>query len=261
MYILGSGFIGSSIKKEFEKSDLISLRNQPKNFKLNKHKIFIICCGISRLVKNDSSILQSEIKKIDWILNNIDKKEVRKVILFSTIDLYSKKKLKINEETNTEVSDYYSLTQLLYEKSMISKFQKKLLILRLTGVYGELDKNNSTISKMINQALYNNQIVLSNTFNIKRDYIYIDDLIQILKKILKKNCHGIVNIGSFKSKSILSYAKLVSKYTGSKILIKSNNKNKRVYNVTINGDRLNSIIGLYSHNHENNIKNLIGIKR
>lgn len=260
MYIIGSGFIGKSINERFKDSDLISIRKLPKKIKLNKYKTLVICCGISRLVKNDSSILYSEIKKIDWIISNFKKHNLNKVILLSTIDLYSKNKRLINEETPTEISDYYTLTQLLYEKSMTDFFKKKLMILRLTGVYGALDNKNSSISKMINQALFSDTIYLSN-HKIQRDYIYIDDFLNIFKKIINKKYYGILNIGSFESQSVLSYAKMVSKITGKKIIKEPIRKNLRTYNVQIDSEKLNSLIGFYNHNHENNIKELIRIRK
>ena len=109
-------------------------------------------------------------------------------------------------------------------------------------MYGELDNGNSAISQMIYDSLNNKKIILNNNRNILRDYIYISDLTDILRQLLKKQFIGILNIGSFKSRTIHEYAKLISKYTKAKIIIDKDISIQRSYDVKISGSKLHKLI-------------------
>ena len=257
MYIFGSGFIGKSIKSEFINSELISLTKRKKLNSLNKYKTAIVCCGVSRLVKNDYSIIETELKKIYWVINKIQNSKINKIILFSTIDLYDNKKKIIRETDNVSVKDYYTLTQSLYENVFKLKFKSNLIILRLTGVYGEIDNGNSAISKMIHDSLNKKKIVLNENKDLFRDYIYIDDLLEILNILINKKFVGLLNVASFKSRTIYEYAKIISKHTNSKIVVDKNLPIARSYDVKISGSKLNRVIGEKTKSIDENILRMI----
>lgn len=118
----------------------------------------------------------------------------------------------------------YGKSKLLFDKFIIKNFKKnklnKIVGLRFFNVYGinEFHKHgqSSPIFKFYNEIKANNYPVLYNDFvnnniEIQRDFIFIDDAIKILKKILKvKKIKSIINIGTGIPQSFDTIAKIVS---------------------------------------------------
>jgi len=75
--------------------------------------------------------------------------------------------------------------------------------------------------------------------NLKSNFMFHEDLIKILPKVLNKK--GILNVGG-KSQSVYSFAK---KYNKKIIKIKTNNKNALPLNQTMNLNKLKKIIKNY----------------
>jgi len=93
--------------------------------------------------------------------------------------------------------------------------------LRLFSVYGPKSPKHLVTTKLISQLIKTNNFKAGNLFP-KRDFIYIDDVISAIKKIIDKS-HGsnIYNIGTGKSYSILEICKFLKNIGNKKMGIKS----------------------------------------
>lgn len=107
---------------------------------------------------------------------------------------YDKTKSPINEESKTEPLAIYPATKLCAES--IIKLYSRLydipyLICRLTNVYGEnedyVNKKKGAFNYLIMQAIKGETIQLYKGGNFYRDYIYVEDVVEGLKFIEKKN--------------------------------------------------------------------------
>ena len=83
-----------------------------------------------------------------------------------------------------------------------NNFDISVVVLRLFNVYGKGQSENFLIPSIIKQ-IKSEKIVL-NDLNPKRDYIYIDDLLDVYFKLINKEFSGfkLFNIGSGESVSI-----------------------------------------------------------
>ena len=123
------------------------------------------------------------------------------------------------------------------------------------GNYSERDPvkpfNNYGLSKLGGEcavAMYKNSLILRITMtekpfpykkaftNLKSNFMYHEDLIKILPKIIKKK--GIINVGG-KSQSVFQFAK---KFNKNILKIKANSKSKLPLNQTMNLSKLNKIL-------------------
>ena len=82
---------------------------------------------------------------------------------------------------------HYGKSKFLATKLIKQKI-KKYIILRLYQVYGPFQKKNRLIPITINSCLKNNSFACSEG-NQMRDFLYVNDFIKLILKILnKKKC-------------------------------------------------------------------------
>ncbi len=102
------------------------------------------------------------------------------------------------------------LTQTYFSKYFFKKFGLPSVTLRLFSVYGPLEEPGRLIYDVMTHILANKTLKLSSK-KIKRDFIFVDDVIRAIKKSANtSNIEGeIFNIGSGKEHSIEDVIKIV----------------------------------------------------
>ena len=96
----------------------------------------------------------------------------------------------------------------------------------MPGYYGFGDKYRSVVGKFLKSAISNNKIIINTTGKELRDFLFVDDFPLILKNLISNNNHGIFNLVSGKSNSIVSIAKFIGNLIDKNIKIQTNNKIK-----------------------------------
>lgn len=249
-----SGFVGSNlIKSLISKYEIIGISKNIKKIKNNK---------IKEIEKDLTQITSDDFKNIFCVIHlaaitntkfcedfpdkciltnvlgtqrilDLTKKNNCKLIYASTSHVYGiPKKIPISESTETSASSVYSGSKLAGEvlcESYARQYNMDITIARIFSVYGPGGKNYYVISNLMTQLRKSNIIELGN-INSKRDFIFISDVVDAFKIILKNmNGFNIYNIGSGKSKSLSEICKIIEKLINKKIIIKSNTKFKRKF--------------------------------
>ena len=232
----GTGFIGKHLIKKLKKLkfNVSSVsRNKPTKKSTLKGVKYILC-DISNY---------NQLKKIkynyDYVINlsgNIDHKnklQTNKIHYLGCKNLsnfFLKKKIKLFiqagssleygnlksphiETKKSKVQSFYASAKLkstnyLFGLNETNKFP--FIVLRLYQVYGPGQKSDRLIPYVINNALKNKNFDCTNGRQL-RDFIYIDDLINLFIKILnKKNItHDIYNVGTGKPQRVRDLIKLI----------------------------------------------------
>ena len=220
-------FLSKCLNKLIPNSKLIS-----SNF-INNKKF------IKKYIKNDTCYIINSFYPLFKILENKanNKKMISQSAIYLTklIELFLKKKnIKILYSSTCAVSDFNSkiynsrsvytsikiiCEQLLKEYCSLSK--PPLIITRLFNLYGGDDKA-SIIYKIIN-ADKDSKIKINNNGNSKRDFIHVDDVANIYKKLINTGYTGHVEIGTGKSVSIKSLIKYNKNYILNKKKLKESN--------------------------------------
>ena len=154
-----------------------------------------------------------------------------KIIYASTSHVYGiPKKIPISEIASTSPTSIYAGSKLAGEilcESYQKQFNMDISIVRIFSVYGPKSNNHCVLPSIVKQMKNSNIIKLGN-INSKRDFIFISDIIDAFKIILK-NIDGfnIYNVGTEKSYSIKEICKKFEKLYGKKIIIKNNLEQNR----------------------------------
>tara|TARA_Y100000590_G_scaffold57842_1_gene60911 strand:- start:4036 stop:4902 length:867 start_codon:yes stop_codon:yes gene_type:complete len=239
--ILGhTGYIGSSIYTKLKKnlkgvkivgisSKKINLTNlsQSKKIKklINKNTTLIICAAIKSDLGNSFGTYIKNIRIAENILSNIQDIHLNKIILFSSNAVYGvfKKNKLITEKTPLYPDTFYGLakvvTEKLFELSLNQHNKNKLIILRPTSIYGPNEKiTPNTPSGHLKKILNNEKISLWGNGEEKRDFLFIEDLENIVLKLINKKFTGILNLATGESVSYADSIKKISKLLNKKII-------------------------------------------
>ena len=239
----GSGFIGSNLannlaKKNFKVFVIDDLSvgdrknlNRDKNIKFFKKNINQIdsinlrakihCCihlaakaQILITAKNENQYFEDNVAGLQKTLNFCKIKNIKKFIFASSASVYGDtKNKKVSENANLSPLHYYAFSKYIGEK-IIKRYCKlnkiNFYILRLFNIYGA--KSNAVVAKFIAQYLQNKPITIYGDGKQSRDFVHVDDLIDVINKLIKNNfTSNVFNVGSSNSTEINKLKSLISK--------------------------------------------------
>lgn len=238
-----TGYIGQNVYQSLKKKNLlnknivikgvsskqVNLINKSSISKLKKiiqpNSVLIICSAIKSNYGTTLELMRKNVEMIENLAAVISKKQVKKIIYLSSKAVYgvhTKNKL-MNENSKINPDTFYSLSKVMSEnilKLVLKKKDKqKLLILRPSIVYGP---NENLIagspSGFLNLNLKKNKISIWGDGTEIRDFLYIDDLVNVIIKSIKSKFFGNINVGGYRS-SYISLIKKIYKITKIKPII------------------------------------------
>ena len=184
-----------------------------------------------------------------------------KFFYFSTIGVYgSSNKKKVNEKNKLNPESFYTLSKQLAEKQCIffsNTFDLNINILRICSIFGP-GLERQIIYKIIHLILSKSQSLsfLGNK-NDKREFLFVDDLIFLIKKIIKSDIKNeIMNVGSNKHYKISELVNKLQKILKTNKQIYFKNKLKSPKFAILNNSKLNKLIKL-----KKNFDISIGLKK
>jgi nucleoside-diphosphate-sugar epimerase len=220
----GTGFIGFHLAKKLKKLNFnvtcLSHKKPTKN-RLVKNIHYLVCD-----VKKYNDLKKKLNKRYDYVFNfsgNIDhsnKLETQKTHYKgcqNLVKLFLKKKINLFVQVGSSLEygklnspqkenqicrpvSFYGKSKLMasqYLKQVNKKSSFPFVVLRLYQIYGPKQKFDRLIPNVIKSCLKNQKFKCTEGTQ-KRDFLYIDDLINLLLKIMKtkKIKSGVYNVGS-----------------------------------------------------------------
>jgi nucleoside-diphosphate-sugar epimerase len=237
----GTGFIGYHLAKKCLSKNMqvtsLSVNKPKKSRYLNKIK-YLQC----KIENKKELIRKLKKKKFDFVVNlggYVDHNNIRKTYAShyigckNLVNFFQKKKIKLflqigssaeygktrsphTENSKTIPVKIYGQSKLkssLYLMKLYKKSKFPITILRLYQIYGPNQDTNRLIPIVINACLKNKKFLCSNGLQ-RRDFLYVEDLINcflIIFKKFKKANGKIFNVGFGKSKKIKSIIKFINK--------------------------------------------------
>ena len=225
-----TGFIGKHLVKKIPNYNIavdqngknIDLRIRKEVLKIRRSDIVIHLAGKIPSEKNYSKNIFFEHNFLGTlnILEYCIKKKVKKIIFVSSYVYGNPEKNPISEKHQIKPHNAYTKSKVLSEelcKIYAEKYKIEIIILRPFNIFGNLQKDNSLISNIIKSIENNSHITIINKNN-KRDYLFVDDLVNAIIKLIDYKCKfEIFNIGSGKSYSFENVVQLFEKENKKKI--------------------------------------------
>ena len=218
----------------FKKIDLKNF-NQTYQFVKKKKIDFIIHLaaqpGVRVSLKKPLVTLNQNLISFINILEIARLKKVKKFIYASSSSVYGDSKIypfKEDDHENVPTSVYGAtkLSNEIIARSYSRNFKMKCVGVRFFTVYGPYGRPDMAYYSFLENLRNNQKINVFNKGRMKRDFTYIDDVINgiiaIYKKKMKEN-HTVLNIGKGKPDHLMDLVKLIEKNYGKKFKINYSN--------------------------------------
>ncbi|PIR26676.1 MAG: hypothetical protein COX62_01635 [Deltaproteobacteria bacterium CG_4_10_14_0_2_um_filter_43_8] len=210
---------------------------------LSGHSVTIVFLAVIK--KDDSNNYQSYLNNISLVNNLIQagvSKNIRSIVYLSSVDVYGNKPiLPISEQTKIEPDTWYGLAKYTCEWILTSTelLNCPIAILRIPGIFGNACNDKSVIGKMISNSITDARIEITGNEKNLRDYVCVDDVCALIWLCICKQYHGLVNVASGKSRSILDIAKCIKLVLNldAEIVVKSSNNN-RTFDLVFDNSKL-----------------------
>ncbi len=235
----GLGFLGFNLAKKLDSSKykifLLCKNNKKKPIKLKKAK-YLYCdlLNIRRLRKvlainvdiiinfsgninhqNKSETYKTHYQGVKNLVSLFRNKGLKLFIQAGSSLEYGNKKSPQAEHKRSSPKSTYGRAKYLASKFLLSSKNKfKVIILRMYQVYGPYQKKDRLIPQAIHSCLQRKIFSCTEGKQI-RDFLYVDDLCNLISKILKKNnlTSGIYNVGTEKPVSVKNVIKKIVKFS------------------------------------------------
>ena len=263
-----TGFVGERLARALAKDNKITaLTKSNENRLLGLKNVKVIKCdlakeGFSKKLPEDADV----IIHLAAVMDNcaIDKDEltafnlncastfelleygkrigIKKFIFASSASVYASQDGSVSEDIAPKPADFYGLTKYISEL-LVNSYKEDFitLILRLSLFYGPGQREERLIPRFANKIRKEEPLtVFNNGKNPVISLIYVDDLIEILKRALFVNKPCVVNVSSEDKKSIFEIGNAIGDLIGIKAKFEyKNNPSKR--NTIVNISRMKKI--------------------
>ncbi len=174
--------------------------------------------GVKYSIQNPKKYLDSNIIGFFNILENCKRYKPKKIFYASSSSVYGESKtFPLNEGQNIKPINFYGMTKKNNEdmsELYAEYYNLKLIGLRFFTVYGEWGRPDMVVFKLLESAFKKKLFKLFNKGNHFRDFTYIDDVTDIIQRLIRNNFkrkHTILNICSSKPIKLTFLLKLCRK--------------------------------------------------
>ncbi len=194
-------YLSDYLTKRIINSKVYSLSEKNLNFSEFENSNIIINSFYSSLklekIDDYELFIKKSIFELSKLLNKIKKKKINIIIYTSSSSVYNSFNENIfKDERNRKVYAALKIAAENLMKNFCYENKIKLCITRIFNIFGENEKF-SIISKIID--CYNsklNKLKLINKGQSIRDFIYIEDVVKVYRRIIKTKSEGIIDVGS-----------------------------------------------------------------
>jgi nucleoside-diphosphate-sugar epimerase len=215
-----SGFLGLNLVKNLKKEKIFLPPRNRFIFKKNLGHI-IYCIGSDDWKKDPINSFDANLGYLPLIIRN---NKFKSFTYISSCRIYN------NSETTTESSffkvnptksdEYYDLKKILSENFLFSS-KINFKIIRVSNILGYSPKSPLVFPMFVKNAIFKKQITISINKNSSKDFVHIDDVVQLIIKIIKKGKSNIYNLASGKNIELITLANMIKSKIKCKIILKN----------------------------------------
>ena len=249
------GFIGKQLIKKLKKSEVlidcigskrIDLKNIEEVMKLNASDVVVHLGGKTTKGLEWDEYFNNNVLGTLNILEYCITKKIKKMIFVSSYVYGNPKYLPIDEEHPIDPHNAYTKSKYLAEQ--LCEFYAKnsdlnIIILRPFNIFGKTLPNGFLITNLLKSIQTNEKVTIFNK-DSKRDFLHIDDFVDIVLKI--KDCDfkfEVFNVGSGKSYSFNEVVKKIEKISIKKLNLQyEEDKESFIGEITADISKLNNKI-------------------
>lgn len=223
----GSGFIGSALAARLAGEegtraeawasgdcDLLDPAAPARRLAdVDRETSLVFTAVVGRLQDNSMEAMRKNYEMARHCLAALAGRPLRSAVFLSTADVYGlpPRELPVTERTTPRPVDWYGWSKLLAE-SLFEGLERTCptAVLRLPGVYGPGDRGRSVIGGLTRRMAAGQTISLTSRGRVRRDYLEIGDLCEMLVRTLRDPWSGLLNAVSGRTVTIAETAEAVA---------------------------------------------------
>jgi len=219
----GSGFIGQQISRNIllETHEVLSLNSTDLDLRvhdsviklkniLRKSDVVIFLSALTPNKGKDAGTFVNNILMMKHFIEALRSCPVAHLIYFSSDAVYGFERSYLSEESPVAPNDLYGAMHLSREVMLRELIDIPYVTLRVTMVYGNGDTHFAYgPNKFYQSAVQRKTIELFGNGEELRDYIHVEDVAEITKRVVMMRSTGILNVASGESISFKAVANLI----------------------------------------------------
>ena len=249
------GVIGTHLIKKLTNCEVITdsingkrvnLQNNEEVMKIESVDIVIHLAGKTKKGLEWEEYFENNVIGTLNILKYCVEKNIKKIIFVSSYVYGNPKYLPIDEQHPIAPHNLYTKSKFLAEE-LCKKFSEmhdlNVIVLRPFNIFAKTMNKDNLISKLIT-SINTKKIVTITNRNSKRDFLYIDDFIELILKIKDHDFkYEIFNIGSGISYSFDEVIEMIEKSTSKKLNLEyENDVQSYIENITADNSKITKIL-------------------
>lgn len=183
----------SFIGKHLTKFDKVSYKDF-NNVNLLNYDV-VINCALNPLYKTHEYMENFD---VDWEIGQKVCNNGLHYVMLSTSKIYGDSKELLYYAENSEVNpyDYHSENKLTTEIKLLSNYGNNITILRGSNIFGFEYGRNSFVGYCMTKLVNEGIIEYNMSHLVKRDFLYIDDAVNLIEKVCQVKPIGVYNLSS-----------------------------------------------------------------
>ncbi len=257
-----TGFIGSSLRVRLEKEypgelqcfsteqvDLTDREEVQRLWRLfDMHTVVILCSAIKRQGGDDIESLDKNLQMTMNLCHVIRDHPIKRMIYLSSTAVYGEDVQHdiISEETPESPTSFYGIAKYTCEQILMKVFgvleSSSLAIVRPPAVYGPGESELTYGPSMFGHAIANEEdVTLWGDGSELREFLYIDDLVELLVRLSFHQFEGVLNTVSGRSVSFLEMLRKLEQVSGMKVCVSERPRSKAKVDNVFDSGRLKSL--------------------
>ena len=258
--ILGSrGFIGSALATHLEHlghkiscTDPSELLNLSETF-----DVLIYAIGMTaNFRKNFNRTVDAH---INILVDVIRWNRFHHLVYLSSTRLYSNN-LTSQECTDVRISvlnreNFYNASKILGEMYSLHECNQPVSVLRLSNVIGNDFRSENFLTSAVREAKYTGSLELRSGKNVEKDFILLEDVLEVVTRVIYRPVGGVLNVASGKNLNLYEISKIVSSVTGANLSY--HEEDAAIGFPSIDITKLTEIYNFHPQNVESKIKEIV----
>jgi len=173
-------------------------------------------------VKSEAMLIEN-LRMCESVCEALKRTPVKHVVYISSDAVYADSDSPLTESSCAQPGSLHGVMHLAREVMLSNSFIGPLCFLRPTLIYGKDDPHNGYgPNRFMRLVSKGEEIVLFGEGEERRDHVWIEDVAEIIKRVILNHSVGILNIATGETVSFRDIAEQVMKLSSHKSQIKSN---------------------------------------
>ena len=213
--VFGSkGYIGSAFHNYLKSQNIECLTPDVINENIPKENLghVIYAIGVLDFKQNPMKAIDAHVFLLNRLLNEINFESFLYLsstrIYFNALSTDENSSLVVNP---SDFDNLYNISKIMGEAICNMSKKQNVRVVRLSNVVGNNFDSSLSLPSIIQDAIKFKKIILQTSLDSEKDYVYIDDVLEILQKI---SLHGKSSVYNIANGQNLSNEKIVKKLQG-----------------------------------------------